>query len=179
MASGTSFGNLPPKTALYLLIGTGVLLLFILLGIVPMHNKLQELDTQMQQTRFRIDEQGALHPIYVKMLEIAKANGATAPKLPDKQGLGQKAVSELTDTLAQIIVKTGLEVQTVTPDPASLGKGSKFLAVNIHVRGSMDKIRDFLGELAMLPSYQNLESLKLQPGSGARDCTIRIWLAAE
>jgi len=179
MAPVSGFASLPPRTALYLLIGAGVLVLFVLLGVVPMQQKLQELDVQKEQTRYRIDEQGALHPIYTKMLNIAKAGGASAPKLPDRKGLGQQAVSELTDSLAQLIVKTGLEVQTVAPDPGSLGKGSKFLAVNIHIRGSMEQIRGFLGELAMMPSYQNLESLRLQPGSGTRDCTIRIWLAAE
>jgi Tfp pilus assembly protein PilO len=179
MAPRSGFSGLPPKTALYLLIGLGVIVLFVLLGIVPMQKSLQDLDRQMEQTRFRIDEQGALHPIYLKMLAIAKAGGASAPKLPEKQSLGQKDVSELTDSLAQLVVKTGLEAQSVAPDPGSLGKGSKFLAVNIHVRGSLEQTRVFLGELAMLPSYENLESLKLEPGSGPRDLTLKVWLAAE
>ncbi|WP_243358207.1 type 4a pilus biogenesis protein PilO [Fundidesulfovibrio terrae] len=179
MAPRSGFGSLPPKTALYLLIGSGVLVLFVLLGILPMQKSLQDLDRQMEQTRFRIEEQGALHPIYLKMLAIAKAGGAAAPKLPERQSLGQKDVSELTDSLAQFIVKTGLEVQSVTPDPGSLGKGSKFLAVNIHVRGTLEQIRTFLGELAMMPSYENIESFNLQPGSGPRDVTVKVWLAAE
>jgi Tfp pilus assembly protein PilO len=171
--------KLPPKTALYLLIGAGVLALFVLVGVIPKQRHLHDLDSKIEQAKYRIEEQSALHPIYLKMLAIAGAEGVKAPKTPDRQGLGQKAVSEITDTLAQLIVKSGLEAQSVTPDPASLGKGSKSLAVNIHVRGALEKLRVFLGELAMLPFYENLENVKIQPGAGPRDCTLKVWLAAE
>lgn len=179
MAPRDGLGKLPPKTALYLLIGSGVVVLFVLLGIIPMQKHLLQQDRDIEQAKFRIEEQSALHPIYMKMLGIAKARGATAPKLPEKQSMSQKDVSELTDTLAQLIVKSGLEAQTVAPDPSSLGKGSKFLAVNIHVKGQLEQLREFLGELAMMPSFENIESLKVEPGGGPRDCTVRVWLAAE
>lgn len=172
-------GKLPPKTALYLLIGSGVLVLFVLLGIVPMQKSLHEHDRQIEQAKFRIEEQNALHPIYTRMLTIAQAGGAKAPKLPDKQSLGQKAVSEITDSLAQLIVAAGLEAQSVVPDPGSLGRGSKSLAVNIHVRGSLEKFRGFLGELAMQPTFENIEKVQIGPGSGPRDCTLTVWLASE
>jgi len=179
MALPGTTGKLPPKTALYLLVGSGVIVLFVLLGIIPMQKKLINLDKQIVQASYRIDEQGALHPIYLKMLSIAKAGGAKAPKLPERQGLGQQAVSEITDTMAQLIVKTGLEAQTVVPDPSSLGKGSKSLAVAIHVRGTLEQFRTFLGELAMLPSYENIETLKVEPGAGPRDYNLKVWLTAE
>lgn len=179
MALRGTTGKLPPKTALYLLVGSGVIVLFVLLGIIPMQKKLINLDKQIVQASYRIDEQGALHPIYLKMLSIAKAGGAKAPKLPERQGLGQQAVSEITDTMAQLIVKTGLEAQTVVPDPSSLGKGSKSLAVAIHVRGTLEQFRTFLGELAMLPSYENIETLKVEPGGGPRDYNLKVWLTAE
>ena len=177
--SASGFGKLPPKTVLYLLIGSGAIVLFILLGIIPMQQKLVELDRSIAQTQFRIEEQGALHPIYMKMLSIARAGGAKAPKLPDKQGLGQKAVSELTDTMAKLIVDSGLEAQSVAPDPSSLGKGSKFLAVNIKARGPMERFRAFLGEVAMLPSFQNIQTLQVEPGDGVRTYAVKLWLAAE
>ncbi|MFZ5428315.1 MAG: hypothetical protein ACOZEN_15225 [Thermodesulfobacteriota bacterium] len=179
MALPGNTGKLPPKTALYLLVGSGAIVLFVLLGIIPMQKKLLSLDKQIEQAKHRIDQQGALHPIYLKMLSIAKAGGAKAPKLPDRQGLGQQAVSQLTDTMAQLIVKTGLEAQSVTPDPSSLGKGSKSLAVTLHVRGTLDQFRTFLSELAMLPSYENIETLKVEPGGGPRDYNLKIWLTAE
>lgn len=179
MAARANQIKLPPKTMLYLLVGLGVLVLFVLLGLIPMQRKLHQLDRRIEQAKFRIEEQSALHPIYMKMLEVAKAGGATAPKLPDREGLGQKAVSELTDFMAQLIVKAGLEAQSVVPDPGSLGKGSKSLAVNIHVRGPMEKFRALLGELAMLPSFENVESIKVEPGGGPRNYTLKVWLAAE
>lgn len=179
MAARAASGKLPPKTMLYLLVGLGVLMLFVLLGVIPMQRNLHQLDRKIEQARYRIEEQSALHPIYLKMLSVAQAGGATAPKLPEREGLGQKAVSELTDFITQVIVKTGLEAQSVVPDPASLGKGSKSLAVNVHVRGPMEKFRAFLGEMALLPSFENIETLKAGPGGGPRDYTLKIWLAAE
>lgn len=171
--------KLPPKTALYLLIGVGVLALFVLVGVIPMQQHLHDLDGKIEQAKYRIEEQSALHPIYLKMLSIAAADGVKAPPVPERQGLGQKAVSEITDSLAQLVVKSGLEAQSVTPDPGSLGKGSKSLSVNIHVRGPLEKLRAFLGDLAMLPAYENMENVKIQPGAGPRDCTLKVWLAAE
>jgi Tfp pilus assembly protein PilO len=179
MAPRAGLNKLPPRTVLYLLIGSGVIVLFVLLGIIPMQKRLQQQDRDIEQKKFRIEEQHALHPIYLKMLAIAKAGGTTAPKLPDREGLGQKAVSEITDSLAQLIIQAGLEAQSVVPDPSSLGKGSKSLAVNIHVRGSLERFRGFLDALAMLPSYENVETLKVQPGNGPRDYTITVWLTAE
>lgn len=172
-------GKLPPRTALYLLIGSGVLVLFVLLGVIPMQKSLHQLDRQIEQAKFRIEEQNALHPIYMRMLAIAQAGGVKAPQLPQKQSLGQKAVSEITDSLAQLIVAAGLEAQSVVPDPASLGRGSQSLAVKIHVRGSLERFRVFLGELAMHPTFENIEVVRIEPGSGPRDCTLTVWLAAE
>lgn len=179
MAPRSVLSNLPPRTALYLLIGSGVVVLFVLLGIIPMQKHLLQQDSQMEQVKFRIEEQHALHPIYMKMLGIAQAGGVKAPKLPEKQSLGQKDVSELTDSMARLIVKTGLEAQSVVPDPSTLGKGSKALAVNIHVRGSLEQFRAFLGELAMMASFENIETLRIAPGSGPRDYTVTVWVAAE
>jgi Tfp pilus assembly protein PilO len=172
-------GKLPPKTVLYLLIGSGVLVLFVLLGILPMQRSLHEYDRQIEQAKFRIEEQNALHPIYMRMLSIAQAGGAKAPPLPEKQSLGQKAVSEITDSIAQLVVAAGLEAQSVVPDPASLGRGSRSLAVNIHVRGSLERFRAFLAELAMQPSFENIETVRIAPGNGPRDCTLTVWLASE
>jgi Tfp pilus assembly protein PilO len=179
MALGNFQGKLPPKTALYLLIGTGVIVLFVLLGVVPMQKSLIETDHEIVQAKFRIEEQNALHPIYEKMLAIAKAGGAQAPKLPEKQSLGQKDVSEITDTLTAVIVKSGLEAQSVVPDPGSLGQGSQSLAVTVHVRGPLERFREFLGQLAMLQSFDNIESVQVQPGAGQWDCTVKVWLASE
>lgn len=179
MAAGNSIGKLPPRTVLYLLIGSGALVLFILLGIIPMQKNLLDLDRKIEQTKFRIEEQSVLHPIYLKMLGIARAGGAAAPALPERKGLGQQAVSELTDYLAQVIVSKGMEAQTVTPDPGSLGKGSKFLAVSLHVRGTLDQFHSLLAELAMMPSFENVETLKVEPGDGPKEFTFKIWLTAE
>lgn len=179
MALQYSMDKLPPKTALYLLIGSGVLVLFVLLGIVPMQKHLLGLDRQIEQTKFRIEEQNALHPIYLKMQAIGRAGGATAPKLPDKASLGQTGVADLTDSLAQVIIKSGLEAQSVVPDPSSLGKGSKTLAVSVHVRGPMERFREFLSELVMLPSFENVENIQIQPGSGPREYKLKLWMTAE
>ncbi|MBI4805770.1 MAG: hypothetical protein HY795_11105 [Desulfovibrio sp.] len=179
MSARNLLSNLPPRTALYLLIGSGVVVLFVLLGIIPMQKHLLEQDSQIEQVKYRIEEQSALHPIYMKMLGIAQAGGVKAPKLPERQSLGQKDVSELTDSMAQLIVKTGLEAQSVVPDPSTLGKGSKSLAVNIHVRGSLEQFRAFLGELAMMASFENIETLRVAPGNGPRDYTLTVWVAAE
>jgi len=179
MAAATTRAKLPPKTAIYLLIGSGVIVLFVLLGVIPMQKSLLETEHEIEQARFRIEEQGALHPIYEKMLAIAKAGGATAPKLPEKASLGQQGVSGITDTLTGLIVKGGLEAQSVVPDPGSLGQGSKALAVTIHVRGSLDRFREFLAALAVLPSFNNVESVQVKPGSGLWDCTVKVWLTAE
>jgi len=171
--------KLPPKTALYLLIGLGVVVLFILLGIVPMQQSLRKLDDSIAQARFRIEEQNALHPIYLHMLAIAAAGGTKAPQLPRKQSLNQEQVSRLTDTLTQIIMKSGLEVQTVVPDPSSLGMGSKSLAVTVHVRGSREKFHDFLMELAVQPSFENVETVQVTPKAGSMEYMVTFWLAAE
>jgi len=171
--------KLPPKTALYLLIGLGVVVLFVLLGIVPMQQSLGKLDEDIDQTRFRIEEQNALHPIYKRMQAIATGGGVTAPQLPVKQSLNQEQVSRLTDTLTQLIVKCGLEAQAVAPDPSSLGQGSKSLAVTVHVRGEQEKFRGFLGELALQPSFENVETVQVAPKGGAMEYTVTFWLGAE
>lgn len=171
--------KLPPKTALYLLVGLGVLVLFVLLGIVPMFQSLGRLDDSIVQTRFRIEEQNVLHPIYQRMLGIAAAGGAKAPELPKKQSLNQSQVSQLTDTLAQVIIKSGLEVRTVVPDPSSLSLGSKSLAVTIHVRGATERFRAFLADLALQPSFENVETLVLTPSAGSMEYAVKFWMAAE
>ncbi len=171
--------KLPPKTALYLLIGIGVIVLFVLLGIVPMYQSLGKLDGSITQARFRIEEQNVLHPIYQRMQAIAAAGGAKAPQLPKKQSLNQGQVSEVTDTLAQIIVKSGLEARTVVPDPSSLGSGSKSLAVTVNVRGAAERFHAFLAELALQPGFENVETLVLTPVGGSLEYTVKFWLAAE
>jgi len=134
---------------------------------------------RIDQGALRILEQGMLQPVYQNMLTIAKANGAKAPKTPDKQPLNQKGVSEVTDMLAQVVVRSGLEAQSVTPDPTSLGKGSRSLSVRLVVRGPLEKCRTFLGELAMLPSFENIQNVRLGPGAGPREMAVTVWLAAE
>ena len=171
--------KLPPKTALYLLVGIGVVVLFVLLGIVPMYQSLGRLDDSITQARFRIEEQNVLHPIYLRMLAIAAAGGAKAPQLPKKQNLNQDQVSQLTDTLAQVIVKSGLEARSVVPDPSSLSLGSKSLAVTVNVRGGPERFHAFLQDLALQPSFENMESLVLTPSAGSLEYTVKFWMAAE
>ena len=171
--------GLPPRTLVYLLIGAGALTLFLLLGVFPMQKNLDELDFSIRQATFQIEEQHALQPIYQKMLAIARAGGAKAPPTPVKKGLGEGQLTRVTDTLTALIVSGGLEAVALTPDPSSLGKGSKALAVAIHVKGDMQHFREFLTQLAALPFFENIESVQVQPGSGARDFQVKAWLASE
>lgn len=171
--------GLPPRTALYLLVGAGVLLLFVLLGVGPMQKRLGELDLRIREARFQIEEQHALQPIFQKMLAIVRAKGAKAKPAPPHVVLNQDQISRVTDTLAGLIVAGGLEAVAVTPDPSSLDKGSKALSVAIHVRGDMERFRLFLDTLSDQAFFQNVENVRVLPGASARDFQIKVWLAAE
>ena len=170
--------NLPPKTAVNLLIGAGALVLFLLLGMVPKQQHLGELSDQIDQAKFEIEQQNTLWPLYEKIQEIAAAGGAQAPQVPARELLNQEQVSHVTDTLAQIIVSTGLEAESVAPDPSSLGKGSKALSVTIRVKGEMDRFRQLLTELAALPSFVNVQTVRISQSPTKKEYTVTVWLAA-
>ncbi|MDD5712015.1 MAG: hypothetical protein PHY31_04560 [Smithellaceae bacterium] len=171
--------NIPQKSVAYLLVCLTGVLIFVLVGIIPMQRSLAARDDSIKKLRFRIEEQRNLLPIYALMeKDLQKKEAGTLP-YPKASSLPRKQIGTISPLFKGIARKANMEVVSIAPELSSLGTGTAYMTVNAQLKGGFSQLRQFFIGLGAVAFVESIEEIHITPvlNSLEIDMKIRIIVA--
>ncbi len=154
-----------------LLAGVSIILVFALICIIPSNKDIARLDSEIRNTKTKIEVQEQLGPAYRALNEKLKTIDQKAviivPKPIEKSQLGSFNI-----TLSRMAQKSQMTLVAVYPDTASAESGIYYASL----RGKFLDFRNFLVELGALPYLSDVQEIKIQTSSGLREFNIKMKL---
>ena len=170
---------LPTQSLIYLLICCAGILVFLMMIIFPAQKSTAELDAEIVDLQARIEEQRILSPVFKSLFKKAKAKNQNGLPAQTKEKLSRDDISDLTVQLQKIAKDNNLQIDELAPDVNSLTDNSGFLSVNLTASGQFLDFRNLLVDLAMIPSFEMIETIDVRAMEGQRHVNVRVWLAQE
>lgn len=177
MMSLSAFRLISKRKIVFYLSCTGVLLLFVLLGIIPVQRYAVGLDPQIKDLRFQVEEQKNLQPIYQSLKEKSKTGTGRVLPTPEKSRLSRELIGMVPSTIQKIAVKAKMDPLSVTPDVNALAGQSGYLLVHAVLRGGFYDFRNFLIGLGELSYLEKIEAIEIQQNPDVMEFRMKIWLA--
>jgi len=151
--------------------------LFVLAVIVPTNNWSKELDIKTADTKFRLQEQRTLIPVFQYLkIESEKVVSDTLP-LPPKGNLARAMINNLPGNFAASAKRSGMSLVAARPDLSGLKGDFQTLPVNIVLRGGFINFRKFLIGLGGMPYVQSIEEISIQEIPDTKEFRLRVWVA--
>ncbi len=170
---------LPTQSLIYFLIcGTGILV-FVLLIIIPTQKTSAELDRDIEKLNARIDEQRILKPVFDNLLKQVKKKGPTDLPAPNKVKLARGDIHKISERLLEIARRCDLKLRDIQTDVNALENNAEYLLIRIHATGDFKKFRDFLVDLGNIPSFEQIEEIRIRAIENSREFKLKIWLAQQ
>ena len=136
-----------------------------------------EYDRQTAALRTELAKQKIFQPAYARLLEQSELHLPENLPMPERSPLPREQIAALPEVYRELTDETNTDFQIVIPDITFLGKDSKWLRLDVLVKGQFFDLRDFLLELGKLPYLEHIEQVKVQTTRAAKECTIKMWLA--
>jgi hypothetical protein len=169
---------IPKNSVRYLLICVGVVLLFILVGILPMSFAVSSLDTKAANLQMKIEEQEQLMPFYfVLQKRLSDKKVPTTLPMPSRTKLSKDQVDGVPVTIKGLARAAQLEVMSVNPALGSIGGDAKQAPVIVIVRGAMPQFRNFFTALGGLSYVERFDAIEVRPTQTALELKMNLMIA--
>lgn len=173
-----SMPKIPLQTLRFLAIGAVAVLGLVLFVIFPYHRALRQADERSEALRVQIEEQRALHPVFVRYL-TRLGRGETEIALPAPRPLSREATGNIYGVFQRLADGFDLTVTEVMPDSETMfDRGDRFM-VDIAVEGTFDRLQPFLRKLAVAPYLAQVDRMQVRPVEDRRELRLRLWLLRE
>lgn len=170
---------LPTSTLILLLLCAAGVLVFALFVILPARQLSAELDREIAVLKTRLEEQRVLHPVFLNLLEKAKAPADPRLNPTARRRLKREEIASLPRTLAETAAAHGLSVREIAPDVNTLTDASNRFLVRMGLKGRFLDFRGFLLAAAALDSFEGFEEIEVRAAEGAEELNLAMWLARE
>ena len=168
---------LPTQSLFYILTcGAGVIV-FIFLIIIPNQNTSAELDQEIEKLNDHIEQQRILRPVFDGLLERAKKEKPTDLPAIKKEKLDRGDINKVSALLQDSAGRHDLEIQDIRTDANEIMNNTGYMLMRVHATGDFMKFREFLLDLATIPSLEQIEEIKIRAIAGTREYRLRIWMA--
>lgn len=171
--------DIPTKSLWYLLLCSTGILLFVLVGLYPLQNSLNQLDEGLAETRVRIEEQKTLFPLYKELMGKALKTETKTLLLPDsvQSGISVDQIEDISLLLQKMVQECDLQPISSAPDAKSLTSASNSMSVNLIVRGDFLRLRKLLVKLETLPWLDHIQEMQIVEAPAGREFRIKFWVA--
>jgi hypothetical protein len=166
--------KLHPRSLSFILVCLVGVTTMALLGLLPNHLELKELDEEVAQLKAEIQRQEALAPVVKKLVKKAKPmplEGLIKP--PEREAVGS-TISDLNAQLADLAAQHELTLVMAAPDERSLADTSGHLVLNLRVSGDFFHFRGFLMALAQQANLTRMETLHIETLNDRRELSTRL-----
>jgi len=172
-----TFANIIPRQApSFKIVLFAILLVLISIGIVTQYMSLANLDRRADKIRFEIEEQKGLQSIYQLLKSKGQKNVKVLP-FPAKGKLSRDQIEMIPGNFIDIARKVNMDILYASPDMASIGPDSRYLLVNVGIRGDFFNFRKFLSGIGELPYLERIEEIQIQENADIMEFKMKIRLA--
>jgi hypothetical protein len=172
-----AFMLIPKRNIVVYLSALGALVLFILVGIIPVQRYSAGLDRQIKDLRFQVEEQKNLQPIYQSLKAKSQAGTGRVLPTPEKSRLSRDLIGMVPSTIKKIAANANMDPLSITPDVNALVGQPRYLLVHSVVRGEFYDFRRYLIGLGQLPYLERIEEIEIQQNPDLMEFKMKIWLA--
>jgi hypothetical protein len=167
----------PRRSVNYFLFCLSDVLVFVFGGIAPAYWNHVELNQKIEDARSRIEESGALQPLF-QSLQSVPASASYTLTMPPRGALKKSEVEGVGASFREIAGRYGMKVVSIVPDLIPAGD-SHVLVVNVALKGEFENFGNVLKKIGELPYMDRIEEFTIQRSANSRalDITMQIILA--
>jgi len=137
---------------------------------------LANLDRRAEKIRLEIEEQKGLQSLY-QLLKSKGQKSLNVLPFPAKGKLSRDQIETMPGNFRDIAKKVNMDILYVSPDMASIGPDSRYLLVNVGIRGDFFNFRKFLSGIGELPYLEGIEGIQVQENADIMEFKMKIRLA--
>jgi hypothetical protein len=169
--------NIHKKSLWYILIYSGIIVLFLLVGIFPLYHYNSNLIQNNKKLKDQIEEQKELGPIYSSLLKITNNKDLRVLPHPEKTTILRGEVGKFQDDFRKIAGNAGVMMVSLTPDLNTLAGSSSSLLHNVVLKGEFANFRKVLIGLGSIPYLDRIEEINIQQYPDSMEFRMKIWIA--
>lgn len=165
------------KVIRYLVVCGGIIIFFIIAGIIPLSRYNASLNNDIKKIKLQIEEQRNLNSMYTMLTKnMGKKHLQILPN-PARTALARQEASKFQDVFREIAKKSGLKIVSISPELSTLTTSSRFLLHTAVVRGDFVDFRKMLIGLGYLPYLEKIEEISIQQYPDALEFEMKISIA--
>jgi len=169
-------GKLPKETVTLLIICLGILVIFILVGIMPLNRSIAVIEEKIKETASKIDEQKEFAPLYNAFQEQIKKGAKEVSAelvIPKSEKLPRMELQNLSRIVRDLSVRAGMTSVTVSPQLNTADVNGS-ISVNHVIQGKYISFRKYLLYLAQLPYYEKIDSIAIEEKETGLEYTVKF-----
>ena len=167
------------QSALYGIILTGIIIIFILLVLLPYSHSINSMDEDIAKLKNQLAAQELQAPLYKSLTQQIKRKSIDGLTFNNDDKLSRNDISQISAIIRDIAEKNRLTHTKSTPDINSMEKMDGYLSVDVVVEGLLFDFRNFIVSLNEIPYLQDIEKLTVSSKNTNRIYKMKIWLAIE
>ena len=169
--------NIHQDSFWYIVIYSGIILLFVLVGIIPFYHSNSNLLEKNIKINHQIKEQKELGPIYQNLFMTLKDKDLRVFSDPEKTRILRGETGKFQDDLRIIAGRARLAVVSLKPDLSTLAGSSTSLLHNVVLKGEFANFRKMLIELGNISYLDRIEEISILQDPDALEFRMKIWIA--
>ena len=169
--------NIPEKVLWHLGICAGILIFFILAGIIPLSRYNASINKDIKKLQQQIEEQKSLNSAYAMLMKNMEKKDLRILPNPAKTTLPRQEASKFQDVFREVAEKAGLKTVSVSPELSALTGSSNYLLHTAVVRGEFINFRKMLIGLGYLSYMEKIEEISLQQYPDGLEFRLKILIA--
>lgn len=165
------------KVLRYLVVCGGIIMFFIIAGIIPLSRYNASVNKDIKKLKFQIEEQKNLNSMYAMLTKNMGGKHLRILPNPAKTTLARQEASKFLDAFREIAQKSGLKTVSISPELSTLTASSRFLLHTAIVKGDFVDFRKMLIGLGYLPYLEKIEEISIQQYPDALEFEMKISIA--
>ena len=161
----------------YILTYSGIILLFLLVGIFPLYEYDSNLIKNNIKLKNQIEEQKELAPIYLNLLKVMNNKDVRVLPNPEKTAILRGEAGKFQDDFRKIAGNAGLMIVSLTPDLSTLAGSSTSFLHNVVLKGEFANFRKMFIGLGTVPYLDRIEEISIQQQPDSMEFRMKIWIA--
>ena len=169
--------NIPDKVFRRLLICAGIIIFFILAGIIPLSRYNAGLNKDIKKLQSQIEEQKNLNSTYAMLIKNMEKKDSLILPNPAKTTIPRQEASKFQDVFRETAEKAGLKTVSISPELSSLGGSSSNLLHSAIVKGEFINFRKMLINLNNISYLEKIEEIYIQQYPDSLEFRMKILIA--
>jgi len=163
----------------YIVIYSGIIFLFVLVGIFPLYHYNSNLIEKNKELKNQIEEQKELKPVYLNLFNTLNNKDLRILPNPEKKTIPRVEAGKFQDDIRTIAGRAGLMTVSLTPDLSTLAGSSTSLLHNVVLKGEFASFRKMLIGLGAVPYLDRIEEISVQQGTDSMEFKMKVWIAVK